>query len=63
MTAIAVLKTVSSRVWIEDDDEEELLSSEDVVRPLLFRDCRLSRAIWGEEFLLGAGEATPRATS
>lgn len=63
MTRFAVPTTVSSRVFIEDDEDEELLRVEDMVRLLLFRSGSLVGRFGGEDRVLGAGEATPRATS
>ena len=63
MTALAVPKSVSSRVLIEDEEEEELLWNDDSVRLLLFLGGFLVGRISGEDRVLGVGEATPRATS
>ena len=61
--ALAVPKSVSSRVLIEDEEEEELLWIDDIVRLLLFLGGFLVGWINGEGCVLGVGEATPRATS
>lgn len=63
VTALAVPKSVSSRVLIEDEDEEELLWIDESVRLLLFLGGFLVGWIIGEDRVLGVGEATPRATS
>ena len=63
MIVLALVKTVSSRVFMEDDEDEELVWAEDIVILLLLCAGRLAELCCGEDCTLGAGEATPRATS